>query len=307
MDARRSTQTIGFRHLRYFVAVAEELHFARAGARLGIEQSPLSRQIQDLECQLKVRLFERSRRSTRLTEAGERFVLDARRILADVEDSSRALRAFAAGEQPLRVGLAEGIAGPAFGRLLHLCRNAQPAIAIILTERPAAELVRSALSGGLDAIIGPEPTTMADLECALAWTEELVVVAPSTLENDRGSIWLKSLSTAEPWLVPDPQTLPGYARQIEALLSQKDLTLRSNTAITSPATLIRLVGAGAGLGLLPASLIDATGEVSYLHLHDEDAIVTSWLTTRRDDPSPVLAAFKHLVGSASKDQPPVML
>ncbi|WP_371129901.1 LysR family transcriptional regulator [Phenylobacterium sp.] len=98
------------RHLRYFLAVAEELHFARAAARLGIEQSPLSRQIRDLEMDLRVRLFDRTRRATSLTKAGERFLVDARWILNDVDGSARAARAFENGGQPVRLGLAEWVA-----------------------------------------------------------------------------------------------------------------------------------------------------------------------------------------------------
>lgn len=73
------------RHLRYFIAVAEELHFARAAERLHIEQSPLSRAIKDLEYDLSVQLFERTTRSTRLTWAGQVFLDEARRVLSTLE------------------------------------------------------------------------------------------------------------------------------------------------------------------------------------------------------------------------------
>src|ERR1700721_769368 len=98
------------RELRYFVAVAEELHFARAAARVGIEQSPLSKAITHMERRLGVRLFIRTRRSTQLTAAGETLLLDARRILAEVDAAQRRLSAVAAGHRGrLRVGLGEDL------------------------------------------------------------------------------------------------------------------------------------------------------------------------------------------------------
>ena len=85
------------RHLRYFIAVAEELHFARAAERLHIEQSPLSRAIKDLEYDLDVKLFERTTRSTRLTWAGQVFLDDAQRVLFTVEQAKANAKAAAAG------------------------------------------------------------------------------------------------------------------------------------------------------------------------------------------------------------------
>lgn len=85
------------RHLRYFIAVAEELHFARAAERLHIEQSPLSRAIKDLEYNLGVQLFERTTRSTRLTWAGQVFLDEARRVLSTLEQAKASAKAAATG------------------------------------------------------------------------------------------------------------------------------------------------------------------------------------------------------------------
>ena len=80
------------RHLRHFVAVAEELHFARAAERLGMEQSPLSHSIRNLEAELNIKLFQRTTRRTWLTRAGTRLYSDAKRILTDIEVATSSLR-----------------------------------------------------------------------------------------------------------------------------------------------------------------------------------------------------------------------
>src|SRR5579862_6838488 len=99
------------RHLRYFVSVAEELHFARAAARIGIEQSPLSRAIRELEAELGVSLFRRTSRRTQMTPAGERLLQDARRILREVREIRHRARAVATGRtEAARIGLAPSIA-----------------------------------------------------------------------------------------------------------------------------------------------------------------------------------------------------
>lgn len=111
------------RHLRYFVVVAEELHFARAAERLHIEQSPLSRAIKDLEYDLGLQLFERTTRNTRLTWPGEVFLNEARRILSAVKQATETARAAANGYRGiLRIAVSDGIAQPRLSDLPSVFR-----------------------------------------------------------------------------------------------------------------------------------------------------------------------------------------
>lgn len=113
------------RHLRYFLAVAEELHFARAAERLHIEQSPLSRAIRELEEELGAQLFVRTSRSTRLTLAGKLLMENAPRVLLALDQARESVKAAANGfHGRLRVALSDGITPSRLPALLARCRAA---------------------------------------------------------------------------------------------------------------------------------------------------------------------------------------
>jgi DNA-binding transcriptional LysR family regulator len=117
------------RHLRCFLAVAEELHFARAAEKLHIEQSPLSRAIKELEEELGVVLFARTTRSTRLTRAGKLFLEHVRRVFTVLEQARDSVKAAAHGfHGQLRVALSDGITPSRLPALLALCRQEEPEV-----------------------------------------------------------------------------------------------------------------------------------------------------------------------------------
>ncbi len=125
------------RHLRCFLAVAEELHFARAAERLHIDQSPLSRTIKELEEDLGAPLFARTTRSTRLTRAGKLLLEHVPRVFATLDQARASVRAAAAGyDGQLRIALSDGIAPARFSSLMALCRQEDPEIAIHFDEVP---------------------------------------------------------------------------------------------------------------------------------------------------------------------------
>ena len=128
------------RHLRYFLAVAEELHFARAAERLHIEQSPLSRAIRELEEELGAQLFVRTSRSTRLTLAGKLLMENAPRVLLALDQARESVKAAANGfHGRLRVALSDGITPSRLPALLARCREEDPEIEIRLFEVPLAQ------------------------------------------------------------------------------------------------------------------------------------------------------------------------
>ena len=122
-----------FRHLRCFMAVAEELHFARAADRLHIDQSPLSRTIKELEEELGAALFTRTTRSTRLTRAGQRFMDSVPRIFAALEQACDSVRSATNGfHGQLRIALSDGITPSRLPTLLARCREEDPEVEIRL-------------------------------------------------------------------------------------------------------------------------------------------------------------------------------
>lgn len=111
------------RHLRYFLAVAEELHFARAAERLHIDQSPLSRAVKELEEELGARLFVRTTRSTQLTRAGRLFLEHVPRVFASIEQARDSVRSAANGfHGQLRIALSDGITPSRLPALLERFR-----------------------------------------------------------------------------------------------------------------------------------------------------------------------------------------
>lgn len=125
------------RHLRCFLAVAEELHFARAAERLHMEQSPLSRAIKELEHDLSVRLFERTTRSTRLTWAGQVFMEDVRRVFVALGQAKDNAKAAATGYHgTLRIALSDDISPSRLVALLAQCRAEEPDVEIRLYRYP---------------------------------------------------------------------------------------------------------------------------------------------------------------------------
>ncbi|GAA4062542.1 LysR family transcriptional regulator [Nonomuraea soli] len=149
------------RHLRYFVVVAEELHFGNAAIRLGMAQPPLSQRIKRLETELGTRLFDRSARQVRLTEAGRLLLGEAREIVARVDRLKELART---GEGTvLKVGVPPDLAAAVIAELVAAFREDNPEVRLAPVELWTAEQVAALADGTIDAGLVRHPITAAGL------------------------------------------------------------------------------------------------------------------------------------------------
>jgi DNA-binding transcriptional LysR family regulator len=187
------------RHLRYFAVLADELHFGRAAARLHMAQPPLSQRIQDLERELNVRLFDRTRHRVQLTEAGALLLEHVRPVLAGVENARDAMRRIRPGEAGvLRVGVPPDTEPQVLRTLTAEFAVRAPDVLIDLHERTTDEQVVRLLEGELDAGVVRHPSDTVGLESGPVARRELGVVlrADHAAAADGGPVRLRELNGA---------------------------------------------------------------------------------------------------------------
>ena len=275
---------MALRHLRHFIAVAEELHFARAADRLGIEQSPLSHSIRNLEAELGVRLFQRTTRRTWLTRAGTRFYAEAVRILERV-DAAAATARNEALELPSRIGigLTEHAASEAFTRFLFELEHRRPPITVDVREVAPEEAARLVSDRVLDVAIVLQKADAAGLSHVRAWAEPLSLIVPMGHRfAERESVSVREIAS-EPFVMPHKGAMPGYAGQIEALLGTYEVRPLRTVVVRHQNTMVSFASTGRGLALLPESIAHGLTAVAVLPLVEADAELVSWLVYREEE------------------------
>ena len=166
-------------HLRYFLALAEELHFGRAAARLHMAQPPLTRQIKMLEGRLQCPLFERSSRSTRLTYAGERFLQRVRAILAESESAFKFVQSLGHGEEGhLTVATAPSLMLTELPRVIRRFRKKYPRVDFQLSEMASSAILQAVQTGSADLGFVRGLDKDRDIETHLRWKEPMVAILP---------------------------------------------------------------------------------------------------------------------------------
>jgi DNA-binding transcriptional LysR family regulator len=284
--------TIDFRLIRQlwmFLAVAEEQHFGRAAARLSMSQPPLTEQIKVLEHSLRLQLFERSRKGTRLSPAGAAILPAVRQFALQVEQLERVVREVAAGQSAvMHVGAVTSAMLESVPPLLEHLRQTYPRLTVFVREIDSVEAVPALEAGELDLAfvrldgeVGQGIATLALQEDRLA-----VAMARDHALADQARVRLKSLA-AEQLVMPSRSVSPVYFDMLINACRSHGFVPHVLHEVRSLTAQIAYVGCGQGVALVPSSIRKlAPDSVVLRPLHEKITVVTAaaaW-NTRRHHP-----------------------
>jgi DNA-binding transcriptional LysR family regulator len=286
---------VDLRHLRCFLAVAEERHFGRAARRLAMAQPPLSRQIQTLEGELGFRLFDRSRRRVELTPAGQAFVPHARRVFEALDLGVQEARRAAVGQTGrIAVGYLASVAFSGLTELVAAFRARSPQVEIALYELTMSEQVEAIKSRRLDVGFVRGPVRDPDLASRLVRNEPLMVIVPAghPLASER-RLALSQLAD-HPFVSYPRDRGPAFFDLIMRLCHDAGFIPR----IVQEATqldVVALVAAGFGVAIVPGSLRHARRPGAVFRPivgQPRTDLLVAW---RPDDTSPILRDFLEVL------------
>jgi len=282
------------RHLRYFLTVAEELHFARAAEKLHMDQSPLSRAIKDLEDELGAKLFTRTTRNIRLTHAGKVFLERVPRIFEALEQARDGAKSAASGfHGQLRIALSDGITPSRLPALLARSREEEPEVEIRLFEVPLDQQIRGLQEDLYDAGLSMADEVGDGIVTTPAWDDELMVALSlrhPLLEHRRIPL---EMVLQQRLVLGDPAACQGHTRQIDRILQKRDEELQILQRVATFDVMMALVSAGLAVGLAGAAHIASSKEpgVKARQLAGTPPMLTTYLLRRDTEPSPMLTRF----------------
>lgn len=300
---------VELRHLRYFLAVAEEKHFGRAADRLHMAQPPLSSQIKQLEAELGTVLLERTTRKVELTEAGALLMQRARQILAEVEATQTDVAEVGRGAAGvLRVGFAGTATYRLMPEIVRVARERFPLVRLQISgEMLTPQMEEALLENRLDAAILRPPVQSAEISVERIQESRIVVALnrQHPLAQDTGPLKVSELANED--IVGYPRG-SSVASVVSELTRQAGFRPRIVQEATETSTLIALVGAGLGAAFMPGSgslPLNSSIVIRPLAEHITVGLSTAWKT---GNDSPLLASFIELARDAAQNledhQPP---
>jgi DNA-binding transcriptional LysR family regulator len=243
------------RHLLYFKAVAEELHFRNAAARLFISQPPLSRQIKELEDELGVQLFLRNNKRVALTDAGKYFKDEVDAILARLEESKNITRQIHLGDSgELRIGYISSVYQSHLADVLKAMRQVFPYIKTSLYERPTVKQIESLEHGKLDVGILRAPVHSTKLHLKTLFFDPFMVVLPSTGAVFTNRDELIDFIKSKPFIFFNNEYAPHYSDKLVEICNRMGFEPGIVHEANNVHSILQLVEAGLGVSILPMSL-----------------------------------------------------
>ena len=296
------------RHLRYFVAVAEELHFSRAAAKLRIATPTLSAQIQTLETSLGARLFTRKTRSVALTSVGKRFLTEAQAVIDHAERAERVARRFAQGEEgTLAVGyiLTAAYGGMVTGSIVDF-RAAYPDVTVQLRRMQTLPQMTALLDGSLDIGFARTPERFpAGLAGFVVDRQPLCIAMPSGHRLASHSVIEPEALAGEEFVTTSLEMELGYWSNVSEVVPN-DLSVRIVARVPDTTSVLFSVAAGIGLGVLSESLArTAVAGVTFRKLAGPVRTSDHVAIFRRNEASPLIKAFIAMLREKTRNLRPI--
>lgn len=291
-------QDIELRHLRYFVAVAEELHFGRAARRLHLSQPPLSQQIMKLEEILGYALFVRTSRSVSLTAAGEAFLLRASRTLSNVQRDIDETRSIGRGEVgSLNVGFIGSGMLTTLPAIFRSYREAYPKVNLQLHESFTSRVVEGLENGTLDAGILRDSDAAGSLHITTILTEPYVAIVAANHRCARQKSISPGALRDEPFVFyPRIAGKRAYERPL-SIFEEYGFQPRIVQEATHWLTIMRLVGAGFGVSIAPGCVRRfVSDEVACLSLRGVKVMSQIELAWAKGETRPIVQGFARIAG-----------
>lgn len=279
--------------LRYFVALAEERHFGRAAQRLSITQPPLSLALKSLEQDLGAVLMQRNAKNVSLTPAGEAFLVEARKVLQQIQHATEVVRGVALGmEGRLNVGITGSMIFRQVPQFCYMFHTQRPQAQVCLHETSTRDQLLGITNGQLDAGFLNVGSDSKTLDTLLIGEEPLVCCMP---ENhplaQQDHVNLKQLGH-EVFVMFAREVAPANYDNVITCLQQAGIHPQTSHAARQWLTVVALVSMGQGIALVPRCLELATMRgVRFVPLQGVDAKTPAYLVWRKDHTSPLLHAF----------------
>jgi DNA-binding transcriptional LysR family regulator len=293
-----------FRHFKYFVAVAEERSFTRAAERLHISQPPLSRQIQQLEDEIGMKLLDRDARPLRLTEAGRFFYARAVRLLEQVYETVTMTRRIAQVERRLVIGFVPSTMYGALPRIARLFRAVKPQTELVLVEKLSVEQNEALNAGRIDVGFGRLRLDDPRVKREVLREEPLVLAIPAEHPLASATTPLSLLAAVPYTLLIYPRSpRPSYADQVLSLFRDKGVEPMTVHEVQEMQTALGLVASGMGLCVVPASAQRLRrDEVVYRPLLEASAVSPIIMCTRLNDQSEDIVLLRSLIDEVYRAQ-----